>query len=150
MKGAILEDGDYCFTTLDEVFKGIENIQKQYNWLITDIECYPEKQSNIELFSKEYCWLSGDELSEIIRGDNFQWIWGVFSGFSKSISKDDVLQFKLPYADGNKELWKDKLSIQHPLAEIEIIAWDSSKTLIISKNDNIINSFINYFYFSFE
>ena len=58
--------------------------------------------------------------------------------FSKNISQQEVLKSKLPYADGNTGLWQNPVSIQHPLAEIEILAWDSSMTVVISKNDDII------------
>lgn len=46
---------------------------------------------------------------------------------------------ELPYADGNREIWQNPVSIQHPLAEIEIIAWDSSGTVFISKEDSIVD-----------
>lgn len=58
---------------------------------------------------------------------------------SKDISKEKVLEYKLPEADGNGEIWQNPVSIQHPLAEIEIIAWDSSATVFISKEDSIVD-----------
>ena len=33
---------------------------------------------------------------------------------------------------------KKPISIQHPFAEIEIVAWDSLMTILISKNDDIV------------
>ena len=33
----------------------------------------------------------------------------------------------------------EPVSIQHPLADIEIVAWDSSVTVVISKDENIPN-----------
>jgi hypothetical protein len=33
------------------------------------------------------------------------------------------------------------IQIQHPLAEIEIVPWDSSLVLVLSKNDSIISKF---------
>ena len=86
--------------------------------------------------------MTGDELTDICKNEDFQWIWGVFSGFHKSVDKEDVLKDKLPQADGYTGFWKNPISIQHPLAEIEIVAWDSSLTIIISKNDNIIEKFM--------
>lgn len=35
--------------------------------------------------------------------------------------------------------WRNPITIQHPLAEVEIIAWDRTCTLFISKNDAIID-----------
>ena len=45
MKGAILEKGEKCFTLLKNIFDSINNIQKEYNWLVSGYECYPQ---NIE------------------------------------------------------------------------------------------------------
>lgn len=39
----------------------------------------------------------------------------------------------------------DNVGIQHPLAEVEIVAWDSSLTLLISKDDNLVQRFRDYF-----
>ena len=34
---------------------------------------------------------------------------------------------------GYDGFWKNPVSIQHPLAELEIVAWDSTLTLLISR-----------------
>ena len=39
----------------------------------------------------------------------------------------------------------DNVNIQHPLADIEIVAWDSSLTLLISKDDDLVEKFSNSF-----
>lgn len=75
--------------------------------------------------------MTGDGLTDICKNEDFQWIWGVFSGFHKSVDKEDVLKNKLPQADGYTGFWQNPISIQHPFAEIEIVAWDSSLTIII-------------------
>lgn len=138
MKGAIIDKGEKYYTYLKELFASIGNVQKEYNWLITGHECYPQNPDYAKKLSQEYCWITGDELTNMVENEDFQWIWGVFSAFSKNISQQEVLKSKLPYADGNTELWQNPVSIQHPLAEIEILAWDSSMTVVISKNDDII------------
>ena len=46
----------------------------------------------------------------------------------------------MPYADGYEGFWGNPLSLQHPLASIEIVAWDSSLSLVISKNKQIIDN----------
>lgn len=73
----------------------------------------------------------------MLENEDFQWIWGVFSAFPKDISKEKVLKFELPKAEGYGGVWQNSVCIQHPLAEIEIIAWDSSMTVFISKDDDI-------------
>lgn len=110
----------------------------EYNWLITNYECYPQNKKILELLAFEHCWISGEELMQIMVEDEFQWIWGVFSGFRKEIGREDILTYSLPYANGNINLWMNPISIQHPLADIEIVAWDGELTLCICKDDTII------------
>jgi hypothetical protein len=50
-----------------------------------------------------------------------------------------------PYADGNGALWKPKVSIQHPLAAVEIVCWDSSATLLLSRDDDLTERFRRFF-----
>ena len=55
---------------------------------------------------------------------DFQWIWGVFSAIPKQYSEEEMLGYELPYADGNSDIYKDdSFIIQHPLADIEIVAF---------------------------
>ena len=140
MYGAILRKGEEYYTYLYRIFTGINMVQKDYNWLLTDIVAYPETKEYQDLFSKEYCWLSGEELTNIIEKEDFQWIWGVLSGFDKNIDIEEVLKYSVPYADGYEGFWGNPLSLQHPLASIEIVAWDSSLSLVISKNKQIIDN----------
>jgi hypothetical protein len=69
----------------------------------------------------------------------------VFSGFSEKIDLEEIFRSKLPYADGNPDFWIANPRIQHPLAVIEIIAWDSTLTLLLSKDDEISHCFRAYF-----
>lgn len=145
VKSAILEKGEHYYTHMAKVFNAIENEQLKYNWLITDCECYPEDKNINKMFSKEYIWISGEKLTEIIRNEDFQFVWGVFSGFSPEVTFEEVLRYDLPLADGYKGFWVDDVGIQHPLAEVEIVAWDSSLTLLISKEDNLVQKFRSNF-----
>jgi hypothetical protein len=77
--------------------------------------------------------LSGSELTAIVGHEDFQWICAVFSAFEKDIPLETILKHPLPYADGNPGFWKNPLTIQHPLAQIEIVAFDSSLTLFLSR-----------------
>ena len=143
--GAILEKGERFYTYLSKVFTAIEGTQTKYNWLITDCVCYPQSPDIAAMLSQEFCWLSGDRLTSIVQKEDFQWIWGVLSGFDPDISREDVLRYPLPYADEYGGFWKNPLSIQHPLASTEIVAWDSGSTMLFSKRKEIVNAFRNYF-----
>lgn len=52
--------------------------------------------------------------------EDFQWIWAALSGYEKDSPLSSVLQYPLPYADGYIRFWNNPLSIQHPLAAVEI------------------------------
>ena len=93
------------------------------------------KEKYLNILSGKYCWMSGEELTEMVEYEDFQWIWGVFSAFPSSVGVNDVLKYDLPIPDRSEGLWKNPISIQHSLAEIEIIAWDSTATIVICKND---------------
>lgn len=148
MKSAILEKGERYFTNMNKVFQAMQNEQLNYNWLITDCECTSQDAEIQRLFSKNHVWISGEELTNIVEKERFQFIWAVFSGFSIDVSLEDVLSYELPFADGNKGFWVDDVKIQHPLANIEIIAWDSSLTIFMSQNDDLVDKFMQYFPFS--
>lgn len=143
--GAIIEQGEKYYTDLGKVFRAIENEQINYNWLITDCVCYPQNGETDNLLAKEYCWLTGEELTEIVEQESFQWIWAVLSGFSKDIPLSEVLKYPLPYADGYEDFWKNPISMQSPLASIEIVPWDSSLALIFSDKKSMIDNFMKEF-----
>lgn len=144
MKGAIIEKGFKYYTYLDEIFPAFENAQLRYNWLITDLECnyYPDDWL---ITDKKYIWLSGKELTDIVMQNKIQFIWGVLSAFEPFVTLEQVLLYKLPFADGNTGFWHNPVSIQNPLAEIELVPWDSSLVLLISKSDALVDKFITFF-----
>ena len=139
--GAILEEGNRCYTHLLELLRAIDPMQTDFHWLITDCECFPKSPENDERFSKEYVFLSGEALTQLVEEDDFQWVWAVFSAFKKDIALEEILKYPLPYADGNPYFWKKPLTIQHPLAQIEIVAFDSSLTLFLSREKALVECF---------
>ena len=143
--GAILEKGESYYTYLRKVFDAIENVQTQYNWLITNFVGYPQSPGIDALLSQKYCWLSGRALTSMVHQEDFQWIWAVLSGFRQEISLDEALKHPLPCADGYEGFWKNPLTIQHPLADVEIVPCDSSLTLIYSRRKDIVASFRKFF-----
>ena len=130
------------YTDMRSIFDAIENAQKQYNWLITDCVCYPKDKEIAQMLAKKYCWLSGDALSEIVRQDNFQWVWGCLCGFEKDIPLDEILKLPLPLAEDYDGYYHNPVSLQHPLSSLEIISCDSSYLLLISKYKSIIDRYL--------
>ncbi len=134
MKGCILQNGK---VSIKDICNYIECVNK-YNWLITNIECYPSNKEIIKTLNREYCWITGDNLLQLLNKEDFQWIWGVFSAFNCKFDLKEVLNYNLPYADGYTRFWKNPISIQHPLADMEIAAWDGILILFISKENEVI------------
>ena len=127
---------------MSKVFRGIHDIQKNYNWLISDVNAYPNTPGFQELIDNEYVWITGIELTKMIEIEDFQWIWGAFSGFAPGIEKETVLQYDIPCVLDNYSLWENQPMIRHPLADIEILAFDSSYVTIVCKNDAIISDYL--------
>ena len=140
MNGIVINEGEEFYTDLKALFEAMDNSYKEYNWLITDYECYPQDERLAEIFSGEPVFISGQEIMDLLQIENFQWIWGTFSAFDKGVKKEDVFQYGFPVSSENENIWKKPFSLQHPLASAEIIAWDSSMTVIISKEDNVIST----------
>lgn len=142
MKSAILHKGDDNIH-ISKVFSAIDDwphTVDDYNWLITDIDCYSNDETTESLFRQKYVWLPYQELMQALEGTHM-FLWGVFSGFPKHITLEQVLSYDLPFADGNTAFWVDDVQIQHPLAEVEIVTWDGYCTLVISKYDEPIDLF---------
>ena len=140
--GLIDRKNHEIYTYMGEVFEAIDNAQNQYNWLVADCECYPESKKFEQLFSQEYCWLSGKELSEIVVQEEFQWIWGVLCGFEKHITLEEVLKYPLPSARDYNGYYQNPVSVQHPLSSVEIAPSDSSWIVIVSKDKRIVDNYL--------
>ena len=141
------------YTMMLKVINSIGGKTLNHNWLITDIEAYPQKgvgEIDDELYSylneKDYVFISNSDLLDMLEENDFQWVWGVFSAIPNIYSLDDVLKYELPYAEDNRDIYLDNnFIIQHPLAEIEIVAFDSSGMHIVAKDDYICERFKKVF-----
>ena len=131
--GRIIRKGEKYYTYLKKLFDSIDNMQINYKWLISCYECYPANRDIKKTLGNEYCILSGTELTELVNKEDFQWIWGTFSAFDPGTSDEDILKYKLPENDMYSGFWHNPLTLQHPLSKIEIVAFDSSYTLIFTK-----------------
>lgn len=98
-----------------------------------------------KVLENEYCILTGKELTYLVNKEDFQWIWGTFSAFDPSTSNEDILKHKLPENDMYPGFWKNPLTMQHPLSKIEIVAFDSSYTLIFTKDFALPEKFKEYY-----
>ena len=145
MKGVILRKGERTYSYFSGVLSAIFPAVVERNWLITGYENYPEALEPYggNLGREAFFWVPGERLEEIVRQQDYPWYWGVLSGFKKEVPLRQVISYGLPYADGYTGFWKNPISIQHPMADIEIVAWDSALTLLISRDEAIAQAFRN-------
>lgn len=141
MEWLMIEDTGRGFMTyLNDIFIAFDNKQNEYNWLISSYECNDYPSGKIP-WGEESAWISGEDLTDIVNEYEIQFIWGVLSAFSKDVKYSDVMKYPLPYADGNGELWNEDVKLQHPLAEMEIVTWDSSLAILMTEDKRILDKF---------
>ena len=133
MNRCISKGEDDYYTDILKVVNAIGGRSLNYNWLITEIET-----STGDYFYEEYVILSNDELLDNLENKEIQWIWGTFSAIPKKYKQEEILKYNLP---GVENIDKKEIKIQHPLAEIEIIAYDSTFVQLIAKNKTIAEKF---------
>lgn len=138
MKKCIINKGMKYYTDMSVILNPIKGYLQDYNFLITDIECnyYPDKRIN---YQEDYLFISPSELLDIVDTNEIQFIWGVFSAIPKYIPLDEILKYELPYSEGLHSL-NEIVVMQHPFAEIEIVAFDSSYLDVISIHEDIIQT----------
>ena len=133
------------YTYMSVVFNAIDNAQKDYNWMITNCLCYPKNKDIERMLNQEYCLLSGEELTDIIAKEDFQWVWAVLCGFTKDISLEEILKYPLPISLDHNGYFHSPISLQHPLSSVEIVPCDSSCTIIVSKDKAIVDSYRKHY-----
>ncbi len=133
-------------TDLRRVFEAFGGREREFNWLLTDMELnfYPPGLEYISI-DETGRWLAGSELSDIVTAHEIQFIWCVLSGFRPEVAIDPTVLDVYPFADCNRSLWAPGVRIQHPLADVEIVCWDAGATLLLSSDDDLTRRFRSFF-----
>lgn len=130
-------------TNLNILLLPIENDIKDLNWIISDLEI---NTANIEKLpinhEKDWFIISSAEMN-IIRETDTQIIWGVFAGIDSN-REIKTEQIEMLYAEGNDKIWETG-NIQIENSKVEIIAWDSSYTIIKFTDKKMSDKFKEYF-----
>ena len=122
-------------------------MQREYNWLLTNLEVVPLRGDSLPgaLGGPDPLWLSGEELSQLVESHDLQFAWGVLSGFAPGFTANVHDLQVYPFADTNVDLWVGDPPIQHPEALVEIVCFDSSATLLLSRDREPVLRFRAYF-----
>ena len=133
------------YTMMRQVLINLDLTNKDYIWLVTDIEAYPTNEKLNKLISNnEYLLLTTNELVDILNEEDFQWIWAVFSAIPSSYSEEEILKYDLPFIQPiSKEYdpFRSNPKVQHPLAVFEIGAWDSSGMFLVTDDEDLLAKF---------
>lgn len=137
-------------TDLAVVFRALGDRQREFNWLLTNLECWALGHSTLPpaLLPSNGgpVWLSGEELTALVMPAEIQFVWGVLTGFPPGVALNPDHADVYPFADGNSALWQSGgVRIQHPQAVVEIVCWDAGATLLLSHDDDISRRFRSYF-----
>ena len=144
IQGVIIEKGETYYTDLYKLLDSLDGLHLNYKWLVSHTECSTFDNETYELFDNKYVILSGDKLMAAAKRSHQFW-WGTFSAFDPSISDDEILKYPLPENDMYPGFWKLPLTIQHPLAQMELVAWDASLTLVITKDIALPEKFRQFY-----
>lgn len=142
MKGTIVEKEDIQYNTLKIFLPITKKDILRYNWLLSDIDSDYYSEG---LTENGYEFLTGSDFLKLITGYEYHFVWGVFSAFSKEIPLEKILSEGIPYANEYSGFWKNSISIQNKLAVTELVIWDGVLALVISKEDEVVNRFLNYY-----
>jgi len=130
-------------TNLKVLLMPIENEINDLKWLISDLEINTSEMEKLPInHEKDWFLISATEMN-IIRDTDTQIIWGAFSGIPNN-QKIEPNQIDLPFAEGNEQIWKNG-NLQVVNSKIEIIAWDSSYTIVKFTDDEMSDKFKKYF-----
>lgn len=128
-------------TNLSQTLKPILEYVENYNWFLCDLDFIADKSLPIN-FDEDSFKLNSEEFLKIVNSET-QIIWGVISAVPKNI-EIEIDKNNLPFVEGNEMIWKND-NFQVKNSEIEIIAFDSSFTIVKFKNQTISEKFKTYF-----
>lgn len=137
------------YTDLAVVFRALDGRERDYHWIITDFECIALNAGSLPAPFRETnddrILLSGRTLMSLVSRQPIQFVWGVLSGFVPDRVPELGSLNPVPFADGNEALWRPGVTLQHPLAEVEIVCWDSSATMFLSRQEDLTRQFRAFF-----
>lgn len=130
-------------THLGILLEPIKEAITALKWLIADVDMNTAELEKLPIdHEREWFLISSDEMKNICKSDT-QFIWGVFSGIDQKTDFNPN-SFEIPYADGNEEVWKTG-NLQIENSKIEIVAWDSTYTIVKFTDKDLSVQFKNYF-----
>ena len=140
MEGLVLNEESEYVTYMAPIFETIGlDLIRDLNWRITYVETGGPLNEEYSFGDCLDYWISGDTLvDEVMKYPEIQWIWGLLQGFKPGINKVDICREELVVIQMDETIWTNPISMRSPQAEIEIEAFDSSLSIVIAKDDTIL------------
>ena len=136
---------------LKSVLDVVGDSVKDYNWMLSSYALYPKPIKELSEYGDgRYTWLDGDELIGIVNTHDVCFDWCVATAYNKTIALKDILEYPIPYADGYRGFWTPNITMQNPLADMEIVFWHYTDLLVFSKQEKIVSKFNAKYPQSFE
>lgn len=127
-------------TNLFEILKPIWKNLSNYDWVLVDLDFMSDDVLPIN-FDNDFFILDHDKFEHIYQSST-QIIWGIISAIPTNTTLDHSFISNL--SSENQKVWEsDQFLIQESF--LEIIAFDSSYTIIKFKDENLSNIFQHYF-----
>ena len=140
MEGIILNEQTEYVTYLCPIFDAVgDDFICNLNWRITYPECGGPSSANYSFENDPDSWITGERLiTEIRSNPDIQWWWGLLQGFEQNVSRDEAMKSNPIDIQEDVGLWKNPLTMRNPESLIEIVAFDSSLTVIVSKDEAVL------------
>ena len=133
-------------TNLRHLVNSFADFHLNYNWLLTDVEADFGPFQGASFSRATIKYFSGAELSKLA----FQFpegliAWGVLTALPLTLKIDFAKMPVKPMADAAAAFWDGSPAIQFPGAVAEVVAWDSSFTILVSKDPELTAAFASYY-----
>lgn len=127
-------------TNLNEILRPVWEDLKEYDWILTDLDFISD--DTIPIHFDQDTFILNTKQFEILFNSRTQIIWGIISAVPKNTELNLNLISKLSAED--MAVWKnDKFLIEK--SYLEIIAFDSSYTIIKFTDRKLSSKFKEYF-----
>ncbi|KMQ68698.1 hypothetical protein ACM39_05225 [Chryseobacterium sp. FH2] len=127
-------------TNLKEIIQSIWKDLTDYNWILTDLD-FLSNDNKIPINYDHDIFTLNNKQFEILYKSDIQIIWGIISAIPKNTDLNLKSISTLSVED--EKVWKDKFLI--PKAFVEIVAFDSSYTIVKFKDEKLSDKFKEYF-----
>lgn len=140
MEGLILNEDSEYVTYMPPIFEAIGyDVIAKYNWRLSYVECFGSFDATFPYENILDTWVKGVELVKQVRNNpKAQWVWGLLQGFSADIPYEKIKDHDINELDDDTRIWEYPVFMRDSLAEIEIEAFDSTMSIVVAKDIEII------------